>query len=237
MITKDKAVDLARATGWLSEQPAAFQDDLLSRCHLRTYREKETLYHVGDPFNGVFGLVSGAIRIEFAAAGGEYKIASVKQPVFWFGQGASLRRGGYSVTVVAANPVAVLYLTHQDFERLIEVSSYCRAFALLTMDHFEQTLQVLGQLLIGDVEQKIALRLALLAERSDQKQPVVVPVTQADLAEMCGLSRPTVQQVLANLEKRGLIKPGYRRIEILDPEKLVSRPDDLPAPLIADTPV
>ena len=33
---------------------------------------------------------------------------------------------------------------------------------------------------------------------------------------MCGLSRPTVQQVLASLERRGLIKAGYRRIEILD---------------------
>ena len=40
---------------------------------------------------------------------------------------------------------------------------------------------------------------------------------------MCGLSRPTVQQVLSNLEKRGHIRAGYRRIEVLDPEALMNR--------------
>ena len=53
--------------------------------------------------------------------------------------------------------------------------------------------------------------------------PAVVPVTQADLAEMCGLSRPTVQQVLASLERRGLIKAGYRKIEIIDLARLIGQ--------------
>ena len=141
---------------------------------------------MGDPCNGVFCLVSGVIRIEFAAAGGDYKVASVKQPVFWFGQGASFRRSGYIVTVAAATPVTVLHLTHYEFERLIENPAYCRAFALLTLDHFEEALQVLGQLLIGDVEHRVAVRLALLAQRSDETLPAVVPVTKADLRRCAG---------------------------------------------------
>lgn len=221
-ITRDKAQDIARAAGWLSGQPGRFQDDLLSRCHLRTFREKETLYHVGDPCAGIHCLVQGVVRIEFAAGDGDYKIASIAQPVYWFGEAASFRRSGYLVTIAAATPVMTLHLTQQDFERLIETPAYCRAFALLCVEHFEDCLQALGQLLIGDVEQRVATRLAHLAAGTSG----IVPVTQADLAEMCGLSRPTVQQALSNLERRGLVKPGYRRIEILDAEKLVRRRED-----------
>lgn len=222
MISKDKAQDLARSSGWLSSQSAKLQDDVLSRCHLRTFREKETIFHVGDLCTGLYCLVDGVVRIEFAAGGGDYKIASVAQPVFWFGEGAAFRRGAYLVTVAAQRPLTALHLPHQDFERLIETPSHCRAFALLSVDHFDECLQLLGQLLIGDVEHRIAVRLALLAEGLNGAPPVV-HVTQSDLAEMCGLSRPTVQQALASLERRGLVRPGYRKIEILDAERLVRR--------------
>lgn len=216
MLTRDSALEIARSSGWLQRQPARFQDDLLSRCHLRSYREKETIYHVGDSCSGVFCLVAGAVRVEFAATGGDYKIASIRQPVSWFGQEACFRRGGHLHTMSAALPLTVLHLAPQDFERLIENPAHCRAFALLMLDQVDDSLQVLGQMLIGDVEQKVAARLALLAWRTDRKMPAAIPLTQSDLAEMCGLSRPTVQQVLASLERRGLIKAGYRRIEILD---------------------
>ena len=221
MMTREKAIEAARSSGWLSEQPAEFQEELLARCRLRSYREKEALYQVGDPCIGVFALVSGVVRIEFATGGGDYRIAAVKQPICWLGNAASLRRSGYYVTATASTPVTALHLPHNEFERLIENPAYCRSFAVLTVDQFSEAVQVIGQLLVGDVESRVAARLALLAEHSVDKRPVVVPVTQSDLAEMCGLSRPTVQQVLSTLEKRGLIRPGYRRIEVLEPEELV----------------
>jgi DNA-binding FadR family transcriptional regulator len=43
---------------------------------------------------------------------------------------------------------------------------------------------------------------------------------------MCGLSRLTVQQALANLERLGLVKPGYRRNQILNPADILSHCED-----------
>ena len=120
MLTRDNALEIARGSGWLSRQPARFQDELLSRCHLRSYREKETIYHVGDPLHrGVLPRFR-PIRVEFAATGGDYKVASVRQPVSWFGQDACFRRGGHLLTMSAAVPVTALQLTPPEFERLIE---------------------------------------------------------------------------------------------------------------------
>ena len=222
-MTKDEAWGIARAAGWLSGESPDFQDALLSRCHLRSFDEKEALFHEGDPFSGVHALVSGVLRIEFATPDQDYRIASVKQPVFWCGQAASIRRGAYFVTAIAASPVTTLFLPHHEFERLVEDAGHCRAFARLTLEHYDEAQNIVGQLLIGDVEQRVAARLALLAEKSGGPTPPVIPVTQADLAEMCGLSRLTVQQVLNALERRGFIKAGYRKITVLDAAALVGR--------------
>ena len=71
----------------------------------------------------------------------------------------------------------------------------------------------------------VAVRLTL-QEDSSGGTPPLVPLTQAVLAEMCGPRCPTSQQALANLERRGLVKPDYRRIEVLDPAGQMSRRED-----------
>ena len=227
MVSKDKARELARSSGWLSAQPASFQDDVLARCHLRRYRERETIVHLGDEASGIYCVVSGAVRIEFPTPGGDYKIVTLKQPVFWFGQGSSLTRSARPVTTTAASQASVLHLPLPDFERLIENAAYCRAFSLLNLEQFNEAMQMLTHLKVNDVERRVALRLALLAERTDERLPASVPVTQADLAEMCGLSRPTVQQILSIFEQRGLIRAGYRRIEIIDAPGLEAHGENL----------
>jgi CRP-like cAMP-binding protein len=219
-ITREQAMAVARETGWLSRQSPGFQQDLLSRTVLRHFGRNEVICSVGDPYAGVHVLVSGMLKVEMLAPVEDYRIVTVKQSVFWFGQGASMVRGPYLATTTATTPAATLFLPHAEFERLVEDAAWCRAFAAMSVEHFEEASQVIGQLLVSDVESKVAARLALLAERSGPKRPAAVAVSQADLAEMCGLSRPTVQQILAGLEARGLLRCGYRRIEIDNPEML-----------------
>lgn len=220
MLTREQALATARSSGWLSRQSAALQDELLARCMLRSFARNETITNVGDPYQGVHALVSGIVKVENSAPGDDYRIATVKQPVFWFGQGASIARGPHLVTVTATSPAQTLFLPQADFERLIENAAHCRAFAVMTIEHVEEATHVVGQLLVSDAENRVAARLALLAERTGPARPAVITLSQSDLAEMCGLSRPTVQQILSVLEKRGLVRSGYRRIEVASPEAL-----------------
>lgn len=207
MMTKEKALEIARSAGWLSEQSPALQDDLLARCILRTYSEKETICNVGDPHHGLYALVSGVLRVELSTMGEDYRIASVKQPVFWFGEAASLARSSFYVTITAATPASLLFLPHHDFERLIDNAAYCRALSVLLIGHIEEALQVIAQMLEGDVENRIAARVALLAERSGPQQPHVIPVTQSDLAEMV---RPEPAYRAAGAEQSRTARPHPR---------------------------
>ena len=59
--------------------------------------------------------------------------------------------------------------------------------------------------------------------QGEQPGPVIVPLTQHDLAGMAGTTRPTVNQVLQRLMTANIIALGRGRIEILDVEGLQRR--------------
>lgn len=214
------AFETARSRGWLAEQPRDFQEDLLSRCTVKRFARNEAVCRVGDPYNGVYALVEGVLRLELTMPD-DFRIASTKQPVCWFGQAACFRKKSFLVSLTANTPATLLFLPYQEFERLIENAAYCRSFALLTVDHYDEAIQALAPLLVCDAQSKVAGRLAQLAHQAGPQRPAVLHLAQADLAEMCGLARVTVFGVLAQLEQRGLIETGYRRITVFEPEALI----------------
>ena len=56
-------------------------------------------------------------------------------------------------------------------------------------------------------------------------RPVVVPITQDDLAGMAGTTRPTTNQVLQRLADEGVLSLGRGRIELRDVPALRRRLD------------
>ena len=69
----------------------------------------------------------------------------------------------------------------------------------------------LGDLLAGGLETQLAS--VLLREAAGSGE---VNLTQDQLAEMLGSARTSVQRVLKQLAEDGLIRLGYRRIEVID---------------------
>ena len=90
------------------------------------------------------------------------------------------------------------------------------------MEHYYEAARALAHLLSDSLEHRIASRLALLAERAGTTPPIVIAVTQSDLAEMSAAGRLSVNLVLKRLEEQGIIQIGYRRICILDFDRLLA---------------
>jgi CRP-like cAMP-binding protein len=72
---------------------------------------------------------------------------------------------------------------------------------------------------------RLARLLAEMAEVCGRPGPgggveIAVPLSQPELAAMIAIGQATVQKALAELRERGLIGTGYRRITILDPDRL-----------------
>lgn len=219
---KREAEEVVRSHGWLSRQPEPFRADLLKQCTLRHFDAGDTLYGVGDDATGVYGLVEGAIELSLANG----HIGTVRTAGYWIGETAAFRGMPRMVSLHAIMPSYAFYLPLAEFERLIRNAEYCRYFALLLTEHIEEALSVVADLMASDPIARVAGRLVTLG-RAQSSGSRTLPVTQAELASMCGLARPTVNRVVKVLTKSGVLESRYGRMTIVDAawlEKL-ARPD------------
>ncbi len=110
-----------------------------------------------------------------------------------------------------------LFLSSQSFEALLRdhptvARRWLSSVAARVSRGQERLIGMLGRSLI---EQTTRL---LLDEQHDWD----VPLPQRTLAAMLGVQRPSLNKVLKELEKKGLIALGYGRIEIIDASGLES---------------
>jgi CRP-like cAMP-binding protein len=85
-----------------------------------------------------------------------------------------------------------------------------RAINELVYAQLEETTRLAARLLVLGPAGRVAIRLLQYADGNR------VAVSQADLAEMTGLSRKTVNGHLAAFERAGAIGRGYRAITVRD---------------------
>jgi CRP-like cAMP-binding protein len=79
------------------------------------------------------------------------------------------------------------------------------------------------------VEQRICRTVLRLASQSGQKveDSIELALSREDLAEMSGTTLHTVSRVLADWDRRGIVKAGRERVKILRPHELVRLADGL----------
>jgi len=82
-----------------------------------------------------------------------------------------------------------------------------------------ETYEVVADNAFGSLRERVARHLLdLAAVRNDNR--LVADVTQQELADAVGSTRPAVARVLGDLRQAGLIVTATRDIEVLDPEGL-----------------
>jgi CRP-like cAMP-binding protein len=88
----------------------------------------------------------------------------------------------------------------------------------------QETTQLL-EALHTSVPQRVQLRLVDLVDQygPGEAGPVDIPLTQDDLADLCGTSRSTVNKVLSDLEATGLVSVSRGHVVIPEPDRLRHR--------------
>jgi CRP-like cAMP-binding protein len=73
------------------------------------------------------------------------------------------------------------------------------------------------------VERRVLRRLAELTQESPAGDPVEIPLTQEELAELAGTTRATVNRILRDEQRRGNLELQRGRTIVLRREELVGR--------------
>lgn len=207
------AAEVMAQHGWLSRRPAAFREAVTSRCRLRRYGAKESVYREGDPSNCMMGLVEGRWFVRVPPAD---VAITIGLPGFWIGEAGIFRGADRAASVTSATPSVGLCLPPAAFEELAANPEYCRHFAANTAESLAQAIAVIGNLSQPRADIRVAQRLLSLAIFTNSHSDNVIPLSQADFAELCNLSRSSLVPILQDLASLGLITLEYRRIIIND---------------------
>jgi CRP/FNR family transcriptional regulator, cyclic AMP receptor protein len=211
--------------GWLSHQPRAFRDELLRRTALKSYGRGEYIYHLEDAPGMMFGIVEGAVLIGVPHPIVGLYLAHLGRPGDWFGEAAALHGVTRRVAVEARVPVQILCLAIKAVQEMLqEQPLWQRNLSSLLLWNLESAIRTGIDLLIQDPKARVCARLlTLCGVRVGQDPPkgaIELPLTQDQLAMMCGLSRKSVHRGLNSLESEGLCENRYAGIVVSSPEAL-----------------
>ena len=211
--------------GGLDEEGLA---NLLRGMRIRRFRRNETVFHLGDPGDALFIVMSGSIKITLPADSGDEAILATLRPGDFFGELALLDGAPRSATAIAIEPTETYILPRDRFRELIATEPVMREALLATLAaEVRRLTHHVEELHFLDITGRLASRLARMAnEPGAASQPdgsirLAGPLTQGDLAAMIGCTRQSVNKLLGMFTDDGLIRLERDRIVVLDLEGLL----------------
>jgi CRP-like cAMP-binding protein len=216
---------LFSARGWLSQQPAGFRRQLLEMARSVSFARGEWVFSINDPPGGIYGVVSGGIGIEGGGPFHLLRLGHVLRAGSWFGHHPILVSGARrNQGMRAMEDSELLYVPLAPLEALVKVDPIAaRSIGSMADGGSILATRIISDLLIPDAGQRIAavlLRVTAAEEGVEPHHPDGFLMTQAELGEMANVSRPHVNQLLGELERKGWIAKNYQRLRIVDVEGL-----------------
>lgn len=210
------------ASGWFGSRGARFQSDLLACGITKSFETGEPLYHIGDPANGVYAVLEGAVQVMAPADDGQEFVVHRQGGGFWIGDLALFAEALRLVSVFATQHTRALFFPSSRLDRLVRDNpDYVRDFYALSHENMQTALRIMANLAVTGTEKRLVLRLLHLDEGASKSDGWIV-VSQEELAAMVAVSQPTLHRNLHRLADLGLIELGYGRVRLIDRRQLIS---------------
>lgn len=192
----------------------------------RRYTRGQIVFHEGDAGDSVHFVADGHAAVRVTTPAGENATLAVLGPGQAFGELALLRRSSQRTASVEALETLETRVLHRDvFFRLCdERPAVERLLIGLLAARVDRLSRHLVEALHLPVEQRLVRRL-LETARLYEPSPagVVLPLTQEDVAQLAGTTRPTANAVLNELQTAGLLELTRGRVRLIDPAGLRRR--------------
>lgn len=204
---------------FLEVLPEVGRDRVLAVARPQRFARGDVIVRQGDAANSLFLVESGSLAVRLATPTGESVMLNVMGAGDVFGEvGVLLEDQERTATIEAIDDVVVRVLRREDFDALRTRHSEVNDFLLVLLARRTDRLsRLVAEAHYLPVEKRIARRVLEGGRRFTRGVlPVVVPLTQDEVAQLAGTTRPTTNQVLKRFEADGVIRLARGRVEILD---------------------
>lgn len=199
---------------------------VMSAARRRRFRRGEVVFHEGDPGDTLHLVDKGHFSVRITTPLGDVATLRVHGPGDFFGEMAAISPAPRNATVAALDAAETLTLSAA---ALSELRSRNPDLTDVLMEGLVGEVRRLSSALVEAlyvaVDKRVVRRLADLAEifGSEDGATALIPLTQEEVAELAGTTRPTVNRILQTIESTGVIRVARGRVEVLDRRELARR--------------
>jgi CRP/FNR family transcriptional regulator, cyclic AMP receptor protein len=199
-------------TGWMGEQPPAFQARMAKIGRWMSMRRGQVIYAVGDEADAVYGLGEGLLDVSIAVDPQREVVIHRATAGFWIGDSALLAGSVRTLTLSAASDGQLFKLPAASVHRnLNEHPEDWICFYRLNHLNANRALAALAEVISLPPRARFARALLRLTSSAG-----AVHVTQEELGRMVGMSRAAFRRSFAALITQGIVEVEYGRIQIRD---------------------
>lgn len=212
---------LIQRNRWLRELPTDCLEDMLSLARVRTLSDGECLHAKDDPPDGLYGVITGSVRISSTGADGREALLTVLSPGSWFGEISLFDGLPRTHDAHASGATELLMIPRQGFHQLLERRPELYPhFMRLLCRRLRLSFAMLEDSALLPLPARLAKRLLTHAHsygetRNEEALPSI-QLSQEALGLMLNSSRQSINKLLKRLEQAGWLQINYGEIVILD---------------------
>ena len=197
---------LPRLLGVLDETT---QRQLLQRSTRRRFKRGEVVFHQGDPGDSLHMVVKGSFDVRVAVPSGRSVVLRIIDAGDHFGELALVQpECRRTATIAALEPSETMTLRRDDFDEVrIRHRGVDRLLVSALADRVVEASAFVSESLYIAVDKRVFRRLVLLdRHRQALGRSDAIQMTQTDLADMVGATRPTVNRILQRAVEAGAVE-------------------------------
>lgn len=195
---------------------------LIDKIHyqVKGYKKDDVVAIAGEPANNLYIILSGSVRGEMIDYSGKtIKIEDIEAPrplatAFLFG-----KENRFPVTVTANGEVRILAIPVTGFLTLLQKNAQIlRNYLTIISSRTQFLTQKLQFLSFKTIKEKVAH--FLLQQAADKLHSVELKTTQQQLADLFGVTRPSLARVLSEMQHEKLIIIEKKTVTLLNKQRL-----------------
>jgi len=181
----------------------------------KSFSKNTILFSRGDESDALYLLYKGNVKAIINDEAGKEIVLSTFGPGEYFGEISFLDGEARSATVVTREPVQILIVYKNDFEKIL-FSNPDIVFRLLKelLKKLRRSTEQIEGLALMDVYKRIANLLLHLAKPQNTKWVIEEKLTHQEISNMVGSSREMVSKIMKQLQTGGYISTDRKRIII-----------------------
>lgn len=190
------------------------------RTVVRTVPQNAVLFRMGEPCEGLYVVLEGAVRVYRANREGKEQVLHVQGPGQPIAEVPLFDGGPYPASARAVEESRVLFLARGEFEWLYQHNPEIADAVIRELGRrLRKMVKLVEKISLKDIPARVAMSLLEYAERAAPPRDGLafeLPRTQEELADELATTRESVARALSGLRRDGVIEQRGARVRILD---------------------